>query len=99
MEVVPHPSPGFYSRLFLDSEGLEGLKTSNRHSSLERVCSTDSFQMETRTTVLAPIREGDFMEFENPSDSYFQVPFNPILKEASTLLHPGHNVPVQGAKL
>merc|ERR1712035_276541 len=74
LEVVSDPSPGFYSRLFLVEKASGGWRPVIDLSPLNGFLAQTRFQMETVATVLASIREGDFMASIDLSDAYFQVP-------------------------
>ena len=77
LEVVQHPSPGFYSRLFLVAKASGGWRPVIDLSPLNGFLQQTPFKMETMTTVLASIREGDFMASVDLSDAYFQIPVHP----------------------
>ena len=74
LEVVSDPSPGFYSRLFLVEKASGGWRPVIDLSPLNGFLQQTRFKMETMASVLASIREGDFMASIDLSDAYFQVP-------------------------
>ena len=81
LEVVSDPSPGFYSRLFLVEKASGGWRPVIDLSPLNGFLQQTRFKMETMASVLASIREGDFMASIDLSDAYFQVPVHPASRK------------------
>ena len=61
VEIVSDHGLGFYSRLFLVEKATGGWRPVIDLSPLNRFVRLTQFRMETVTSVLASIREGDFM--------------------------------------
>ena len=77
LEVVETRSPGFYSRLFLVEKATGGWRPVIDLSPLNAFVLQTKFKMETVTSVMASIREGDFMASLDLKDAYFQIPIHP----------------------
>ena len=77
LEVVENPSPGFYSRLFLVENATGGWRPVIDLSPLNAFVLQTRFKMETVASVMASIREGDFMASLDLKDAYFQIPIHP----------------------
>ena len=74
LEIVLDPGPGFYSRLFLVEKvtgGGGGGMIDLSH--LNRFVRLTPFKMETVTSVLLSVREGDFLASIDLKDAYFQI--------------------------
>ena len=76
VEIVRDPGLGFYSRLFLVEKATGGWRPVIDLSPLNRFVRLTPFRMETVTSVLASIREGDFMSSIDLRDAYFQIPIH-----------------------
>ena len=76
LEIVENQSPGFYSRIFLVEKASGGWRPVIDLSPLNKFVSQTKFKMETIASVLASIREGDFMASLDLKDAYFQVPIH-----------------------
>ena len=76
LEVVDDGSPGFYSRLFLVKKATGGWRPVIDLSPLNRFLRLTRFKMETPRSVLASIREGDFMASIDLKDAYYQIPIH-----------------------
>ena len=76
LEVVEDPGLGFYSRLFLVEKATGGWRPVIDLSPLNGFVQLTPFRMETVTSVLASIREGDFLASIDLKDAYFQVPIH-----------------------
>ena len=61
LEVVDRPGPGFYSRIFLVEKATGGWRPVIDLSPLNSFVLQTKFKMETVASVMASIREGDFM--------------------------------------
>ena len=77
LEVVEDQSLGFYSRLFLVEKATGGWRPVIDLSPLNLFIRQTKFKMETVTSVMASIREGDFMASGDLKDAYFQIPIYP----------------------
>ena len=76
VEVVTDRSPGFYSRLFLVEKASGGWRPVIDLSPLNRFVRQTRFKMETARSVLASIRENDFLLTIDLKDAYFQIPIH-----------------------
>ena len=77
VELVPFPSPGFYSRIFVVMKASGSWRPVIDLSTLNlRVCKTP-FKMETLQSVLLSVRNGDWMVSIDLKDAYLQVPIHP----------------------
>lgn len=76
VEEAP-PNSGFYSRLFLVPKASGGFRPVIDLSLLNRHVTTTRFRMETVRTVLASIKQGDWMTSVDLKDAYLQVPIHP----------------------
>ena len=74
LEIVLDPGPGFYSRLFLVEKVTGGWRPVIDLSHLNEFVLLTPFKMETVTSVLLSIREGDFLASIDLKDAYFQIP-------------------------
>ncbi|XP_068214440.1 uncharacterized protein [Palaemon carinicauda] len=77
IQEVPPNLPGFFSRLFLVERASGFWRPVIDLSALNRFVARTTFKMETTRTVLAAIREGDFMLSLDLKDPYFQIPVHP----------------------
>ena len=73
LEVVEDPGLGFYSRLFLVEKVTGGWRPVIDLSPLNGFVQLTPFRMETVTSVLASLREGDFFALIDLKDAYFQI--------------------------
>ena len=77
IELVPLPSPGFYSRLFLVMKASGAWRSVIDLSTLNLRVQQTSFKMETLQSVLLSVRPGDWMVSLDLKDAYLQVPMHP----------------------
>ena len=77
LEVVDRRSPSFFSRLFLVEKATGGWRPVIDLSPLNSAVRQTKFKMETTTSVMASIREGDYMASLDLKDAYFQIPIHP----------------------
>ena len=77
IEEVLSPEPGFYSRMFVVPKASGGFRPVIDLSPLNKFIKTTKFKMETPRTVLAAIREGDWMVSIDLKDAYFHIPIHP----------------------
>ena len=75
VEPAP-PSPGFYSRLFVVQKASGAWRPVIDLSSLNRFIQKTKFKMETVQSVLASIRQDDWMFSIDLQDAYFQIPIH-----------------------
>ena len=80
-EIVSDPGPGFYSRLFLVEKATGGWRPVIDLSPLNRFIRLTPFKMETVASVLASIREDDFMASIDLRDAYFQIPIHRLSRK------------------
>ena len=76
LEIARDPGPGFYSRLFLVEKASGGWRPVIDLSHLNDFVQLTSFKMETVTSVLLSVREGDFLASLDLKDAYFQIPIH-----------------------
>ena len=76
LEIVDDHSPGFYSRLFLVEKATGGWRPVIDLSPLNKFVLQTKFKMETVASVMASIREGDFLASIDLKDAYFQIPIH-----------------------
>ena len=76
LEIAPDPGPGFYSRLFLVEKASGGWRPVIDLSHLNEFVQLTRFKMETVTSVLLSVREGDFLASLDLKDPYFQIPIH-----------------------
>ena len=73
LEIARDPGPGFYSRLFL-VEKVSGIwRPVIDLSHLNEFVQLTPFKMETVSSVLLSVREGDFLASLDLKDAYFQI--------------------------
>ena len=72
LEIVKHPSPGFYSRLFLVEKTSDGWRLVVHLSPLNKFTQQIQFKMETAFSVLKFVRKGDYMASADLKDVYSQ---------------------------
>ena len=77
LKIAFDPGPGFYSRLFLVEKASGGWHPVIDLSHLNEFVHLTRFKMETVTSVLLSVREGDFLASLDPKDAYFQIPIHP----------------------
>ena len=77
VELVPLPSPGFYSRLFVVWKTSGSWRPVIDLSHLNRFVDVSHFQMETIQSVLLSVRQGDWMASIDLKEAYLQVPVHP----------------------
>ena len=77
VELVPLPSPGFYSRLFVVWKTSWSWRPVIDLSHLNRFVDVSHFQMETIQSVLLSVRQGDWMASIDLKEAYLQVPVHP----------------------
>ena len=77
IEEVLSPDPGFYSRMFVVPKASGGFRPVIDLSPLNKFIKTTKFKMETPRSVLAAIREGDWMVSIDLKDAYFHIPIHP----------------------
>ena len=68
--------PGFYSRLFLVEKAFGGGRPVISLSHLNEFIQLTRFKMETVSSVLLSVREGDFLASLDLKDAYFQIPIH-----------------------
>ena len=73
LEPVDHPSPSFYSCLFIVEKVTEGWRPVIDLSALNGFVTLTKFQMETVASVLGSIRKGYWMISIDLKDTYFQI--------------------------
>ena len=71
LERVTDPDPGFYSRLFLVEKASGGWRPVIDLSPLSEFVRQTPFKMETASSVLLSVREGDFLASIDLKDAYF----------------------------
>ena len=76
VEVVVEVGLGFYSRLFLVENSTGGWRTIIDLSPQNGFIQLTPFRMETVATVLASIRDNDFLASIDLRDAYFQMPIH-----------------------
>ena len=76
LEIARDPGPGFYSRLFLVEKASGGWRLVISLSHLNEFVQLTRFKMETVTSVLLSVREGDFLASLDLKDAYFQIPIH-----------------------
>ena len=76
LEIARDPGPGFYSRLFLVEKATGGWRPVIDLSHLNDFVQLTPFKMETVTSVLLSVREGDFLASLYLKDAYFQIPIH-----------------------
>ena len=76
LEIALDPGPGFYSRLFLVEKASGGWRPVIDLSHLNEFVQLTPFKMETVTSVLLSVREGDFIASLDLKDAYFQIPIH-----------------------
>ena len=76
LEIARDPGPGFCSRLFLVEKASGGWRPGIDLSHLNDFVQLTSFKMETVTSVLLSVREGDFLASLDLKDAYFQIPIH-----------------------
>ncbi|XP_068233763.1 uncharacterized protein [Palaemon carinicauda] len=81
LETVRLPGPGFYSRLFMVEKATGGWRPVIDLSALNKFIRKITFKMDTPRTVMASLREGDFMISLDLKDAYFQVPIHPTSRK------------------
>ena len=77
VELVPLPSPGFYSRLFIVWKTSGSWRPVIDLSHLNRFVDVSHFQMETIQSVFLSVRQGDWMASIDLKEAYLQVPVHP----------------------
>ena len=77
VELVPLPSPGFYSRLFVVWKTSGSWRPVIDLSHLNRFVDVSHFQMETIQSVLLSVRQGDWMASIDLKEAYLQVLVHP----------------------
>ena len=77
IELVPLPSSGFYSRLFVVMKASGAWRPVIDLSTLNLRVQQTSFKMETLQSVLVSVRPGDWMESLDLKDAYLQVSMHP----------------------
>ena len=77
LKIAQDPGPGFYSRLFLVEKASGGWRPMIDLSHLNEFVQLTRFKMETVTSVLLSVREGDFLASLDLKDAYFQIPIHP----------------------
>ena len=76
LERVHNPGPGFYCRLFLVEKASGGWRPVIDLSPLNEFVRQIPFKMETASSVLLSVREGDFLASIDLKDAYFQIPIH-----------------------
>lgn len=77
IEPVLDPQAGFYSRVFLVPKATGGWRPICDLSVLNRFLVVTHFRMETVSSVLESMAEGEWMVSLDLRDAYFQVPVHP----------------------
>lgn len=77
IELVPSPSPGFYSRLFVVPKASGGWRPVIDLSPLNKFIRKERFTMESPHSVLLSLRQGDWLTSIDLKDAYFHVPIHP----------------------
>ena len=92
VEPAP-PSPGFYSRMFVVLKASGAWRPIIDLSYFNRFVMGTKFRMETVQSVLASVRQGDWMVSLDLKDAYLQVPIHPesrqFLRFSTSSLSPG----------
>ena len=73
LEIARDLGPGFYNRLFLVEKASGGWRPVIDLSHLNDFVQLTSFKMETVTSVLLSVREGNFLASLDLKDAYFQI--------------------------
>ena len=76
VEPAP-PSPGFYSRMFVVQKASGAWRPIIDLSTLNKYIAKTKFKMETVQSMLASVRQGDWMVSIDLKDAYFQIPVHP----------------------
>ena len=76
VEPAP-PSPGFYSRLFVVQKASGAWRPVIDLSTLNNFVVKTKFKMETVQSVLASVRQGNWIFSIDLQDAYFQIPIHP----------------------
>ena len=76
LEIARDPGPGFYSHFFLVEKATGGWRPVIDLSHLNDFVQLTPFKMETVTSVLLSVREGDFLASLDLKDAYFQIPIH-----------------------
>ena len=76
VELAP-PTPGFYSRMFVVLKASGAWRPIIDLSVFNKFVMGTKFRMETVQSVLASVREGDWMVSLDLKDAYLQVPIHP----------------------
>ena len=77
LEIARDPGPSFYSRLFLVEKASGGWRPMIDLSHLNEFVQLTPFKMETVTSALLSVRDGNFLAFLDLKDAYFQIPIHP----------------------
>ena len=96
LEIVLDPGPGFYSRHFLVEKVTGGWRPVIDLSHLNKFVCQTPFKMETATSVLLSVREGNFLASIDLKDSYFPDTRSSVVEEAIKVLVGRDNLSVQG---
>ena len=95
LEVITEPDPGFYSRLFLVEKSSGGWRPVIDLSPLNEFVRQTPFRMETPSSVVLAVREGDFLSSIDLKDVYFQIPVHPSSGSSQTRSRPYTPPPVR----
>ena len=71
------PSPGYYSRMFVVQKASGAWRPIIDLSTLNHFILKTKFKMETVQSMLASVRQGDWMISIDLKDAYFQIPVHP----------------------
>ena len=77
LEIARDLGPGFYSRLFLVEKASGSWRPVIDLSHLNEFVQLTPFKMETVTSILLSVREGDFLVSLDLKDAYFQITIHP----------------------
>ena len=89
LKITRDPGPGFYGRLFLVEKASGGWQPVIDLSHLNEFVQLTRFKMETVTSVLLSVREGDFLASLDLKDAYFQIPIHPSSRKLLRLTSEG----------
>ena len=89
LKITRDPGPGFYGRLLLVEKASGGWWPVIDLSHLNEFVQLTRFKMETVTSVLLSVREGDFLASLDLKDAYFQIPIHPSSRKLLRLTSEG----------
>ena len=81
LEVVPDPSPGFYSHLFTVPKRSGGFRPVIDLKCLNKFIHCPHFHMETDRAIRAQLSQGEWTTSIDLSDAYLHIPIHPAFKK------------------